>query len=327
MEEKARRMKIRISRTARNIAQSLAALIVVALVIYFFRTQFIKNWDQLQNVRFDLNYAFLTLSLVCIMLSYLVNTYAWQYGVNLFAAGRKFAFTESVGMVNTTQLTKYIPGKVWGYAMQMVLVDRKSLPVSTVLYVNLLLALTNSFIALLVGGVYFMLSSLLVPHYLAISATAALLVIYLFFFLFNARFFALLLKVFERIFKRQIRFCEMGLSDMMRIQLLCAVSAVLFGLSAIFCCGGIGFRITPGVAWSVSSGFLFSDTVGFLAFFMPGGVGVRESLFYFMLRGHGAGSLALILPIAMRLVSMLVDGILGVVGLIYLRKYKKKGAQ
>jgi uncharacterized membrane protein YbhN (UPF0104 family) len=76
----------------------------------------------------------------------------------------------------------------------------------------------------------------------------------------------------------------------------------------------------------VCAGFLFSDTVGFLAFFVPGGIGVREGLFYLVLSEYGAGALALILPIAMRLMSMLVDALLGLLGLVYLRKYMNEGA-
>ncbi|MGD0727021.1 MAG: lysylphosphatidylglycerol synthase domain-containing protein [Spirochaetia bacterium] len=320
-------MKIRISRNARNIAQSLAAILVVALVVYFFRNQFIKNWDQLRNAHFSINYLFLALSLICMLLSYIVVTAMWRRGVNLLATGRRFSFTESVGMVNTTQLTKYIPGKVWGYAMQMILVDRGSVPVSAVLYINLLLALTNSFIALIAGGLYFCLSSLLVPRSISITATAALLLVYVFFLLFNGRFFILLVRVSERILKRRIVSYEIGLPDMMRLQVLSLISSIAFGFSAVLCTQGIGFATSFQVGWSVFAGFLFSDTVGFLAFFVPGGIGVREGLFYLTLRERGAGPLALILPIALRLMSMLVDALLGLLGLIYLRKYMKKGAQ
>jgi hypothetical protein len=318
-------MKIQISRKARTIAQSLAAVLVVALVVYFFRNQFIKNWDQLQKARFSVSYPFLVLSLICMMLSYLVVTGMWRQGVNLLATGRRFSFTESIGMVNTTQLTKYIPGKVWGYAMQMVLVDRSSVPVSAVLYVNLLLALSNSFIALITGGFYFCLSSLLVPRSITITATAALLLLYVFFLLFNGRFFMLLIRASEKILKRRIVSYEIGLPDILRLQVLSLISSAAFGLSAVLCSQGIGFSTSLQLGWSVYAGFLFSDTVGFLAFFVPGGFGIREGLFYLALREHGAGPLALILPIAIRVMSMLVDALLGLLGLIYLRKYVQKG--
>lgn len=320
-------MKIQISRTARTIAQSLAAILVVALVVYFFKNQFIRNWDQLRSARFSINYLFLSLSAICMLLSYLVVTAMWRHGVNLHAKQRGFSFAESIGMVNTTQLTKYIPGKVWGYAMQMVFVDRGSVPVSAVLSVNLVLALSNSFIALIAGGVYFSLSSILVPRSITIAATLLLLLVYVFFVLFNSRFFTLLIRVSGKILKKSIHSYEIGLADMLRLQALSLVATAAFGLSALLCTRGIGFVPTVQVGWSIFAGFVFADTVGFLAFFVPGGIGIREGIFYLTLREYGAGPLALILPIAIRLVSMLVDAILGGLGAVFLRKYMKKGTQ
>jgi uncharacterized membrane protein YbhN (UPF0104 family) len=95
----------------------------------------------------------------------------------------------------------------------------------------------------------------------------------------------------------------------------------------VLCSRGIGFDTSLQVGWSVFAGFVLSDTVGFLAFIVPGGIGVREGLFYLTLREHGAGPIALILPIAMRLMSMLADALLGLLGLIFLRKYVKGGSQ
>jgi uncharacterized membrane protein YbhN (UPF0104 family) len=321
MEKEARRMKMQINRTVRNVVQTLFAVLAVALVAYFFSGQFSKNWDQLRNSRFSIDYPFLALSLVCLVLSYLIVTAMWRDGVNLLAAGRKFFFTESIGMVNTTQLTKYIPGKVWGYAMQIALVSRRSLPVSAVLYVNILIAVTNSFIALLAGGLYFCLSSFLVPKSVSIAAAATLLLVYVSFLLFNGRFFTLLIRVSERILKRKIVSYEIGLPEIMRIQLLSLISAIFSGISAVFCCRGIGFDVSLQTGWSMFAAF------GFLAFVVPGGIGIREGLFYLILREHGIEALALILPLAMRLMSMLVDAMLGLLGLVYLRKYVKEGAQ
>ena len=87
-------------------------LVVIALIALFFRDEFAKNWEKLKTVPLEIKYPYLAASVLLICVSYLANTQAWRFGVNLFAVGRKFSFTEALGMVNTTQLTKYIPGKV-----------------------------------------------------------------------------------------------------------------------------------------------------------------------------------------------------------------------
>ncbi len=320
-------MKIQISRATKATLQVAAAVLVVALVVYFFRNQFARNWRELRGFHFSVSYPLLLLSMICIILSYLIITSMWRHGSNRIAVGRKFTFGESIGMVNTTQLTKYVPGKVWGYAMQMVLVDRNSLPISAVLYVNVLIALTNSFIALIVGGAYFCFSSSLIPRPVAIVATAALVLIYIFFFLFNGRFFSIIVKAIARLSKRAIVPHELAWVDLARLQVMGFVAAFFFAASAVLAGPAVGFQITLPIAWSAFAGFLFADTVGFLAFFVPGGLGVREGLLYLVLAEFGAGSLALILPIVMRLISMLVDAILGLLGMFTLRKYVKGKAR
>src|SRR5208337_1412245 len=171
---------MRMNRRARGVLQASAGLLIVVAVVFFFRAQFVKNWNQIRNVHFQIDYFLLLLALVCILAAYLINTAVWRYGMNLSATRRLFSFRQSVGMVNTTQLTKYVPGKIWGYAMQVALLDRNEFSVSTVLYINLFLALSSIFICLLIGGVYFIFFSLLIPRLVSVIATAAVLLAYAF---------------------------------------------------------------------------------------------------------------------------------------------------
>jgi glycosyltransferase 2 family protein len=302
-------------------------LAVVALIVLFFRGEFSRNWERLKTVALDPDYPLLAVSFLLILASYLVNTQAWRFGVNLLATGRKFTFAEGIGMVNTTQLTKYIPGKVWGYAMQMVLVDKKSISPSVVLYVNLFLALSNVFVSLLVGGAYLATSSSLLPRQLSALASVALVLAYLFFLLFNQRFFALLLRAMEVLLKKRIASCEVAFPDIARLQAFTLANVALFGLSALACYLGLGFSEPSAPAFTMIAGLILADAVGFLMVFVPGGIGVREGLLYVILKERGAEALALILPIALRLVSMLVDAVLGLIGLVFLKNYMKKDAK
>ena len=317
---------MKISRAARQVLQGAAAVLVVGLVAYFFRNQLVQNWSHLRDHELHFVPGFLAGSLASLVLSYLFLTAMWRHGANALCTGRPFTFMESVGMVNTTQLTKYIPGKIWGYAMQMALVDRRSLSLSSVLYVNVLIALTNSFLAVVIGGLYLSFSSHLLPFWLASLLTLAALLAYAFFLLFNGRFFALFVKVLARVLGRRIEFFELSPRALVWVQLLGLASAATCGLSAVLAGRGVGFDTSLALCWPVAAGFLLADTIGFLAFFVPGGIGVREGVFYLVLAELGASSLALVLPIAMRLVSMATDALLGLIGFVTLRKYVKDGA-
>lgn len=311
----------------REILEIALGVAVIALVAIFFAREFSKNWNTLASTSFELKFSLLLIAFLLIVLSYLVNTEAWRVCINLFAVDRKFSYAESVGMVNTTQLTKYIPGKVWGYAMQMLLVDKKSFSASVVLYVNVFLALTSLLISLIIGGAYIVAASLFIPRYLSIALMAVLLVVYFFFLLYNAKFFAIVVRVFEIVFKKSVKFCEIALRDIARLQLYSLTNLVLFGLAAIFCCMGLGLPVTPRLGIALAAAFVFADAIGFIMIFAPGGIGIRESILYLMLSAHGAEVVALVVPIALRITSMLVDVALGATGFAFLRKYVKREKQ
>ena len=312
------------TKTTRTILQAGSAIAVIGIVALFFEREFARNWAQLKAVQLNIHYSFFALSVFCLVFSYLLTTYTWRYGVNQHAKNRRFTFTESMGMVNTIQLTKYIPGKVWGYAMQLLLIDRNEFAMSVVLYVNIFLALTSVFIGLLLGGLYMILGSRLLPWILPLSATVALSLVYLFFMLFNSRFFVLVVRAFMAIFRRRVEFSEMDLRKVLRVQALSLVQNILVGMSALASCWGLGFEVPGSLAFCIVLGFIFADTVGYLVFVVPGGIGIREGLFYLLLKEHGGQSLALILPIALRMLSMAVDAVLGVIGLAYLMKYVRR---
>ena len=68
------------------------------------------------------------------------------------------------------------------------------------------------------------------------------------------------------------------------------------------------------------SSMMLSDVIGFLTVIVPGGLGVREGVMYFILKGDTPKTLSLILPIASRIISMLVDVTLGTIGIVLLKK-------
>jgi len=97
------------------------------------------------------------------------------------------------------------------------------------------------------------------------------------------------------------------------------IAAMFSGLAAYLFCFGIGYRIGFERSLVVVGSSTLGDVVGFLAVIVPGGIGVREGLMYEMLRGQDTGSLALILPVASRLLNMVVEIGLGLVALRLLR--------
>jgi hypothetical protein len=225
-------------------------------------------------------------------------------------------------MVNTSNLTKYIPGKVWSYALQMYWMEKEGFPKSLVLFVNLM-NLYISLIAALILGLVFLV---FLPGKFPLTVTVPLLIgltgFEMVFLVFNSPIVNGLLSMINRIFKRDIKYFETSPKLISYLHVIYFAAAFSFGMGAWLLCFGIGFDVATGRMLSVMSAMMISEVAGFLAFIAPGGLGVREGVMYLLLRGAPSGALIFILPFATRIMSMLVDVILGALGLALLKNYR-----
>jgi uncharacterized membrane protein YbhN (UPF0104 family) len=141
---------------------------------------------------------------------------------------------------------------------------------------------------------------------------------------YNSTIFNGLIFLFNKIYKKDIHYFNISKKLLVQLHLVYFISAFCFGLAAYFMCFGIGLEVANKRIFSVMSAMIISDVVGFLAVFVPGGLGVREGVMYFLLKGDTSSTIFLILPIATRIVAMLVDIVLGAIGFVLLRRLQSR---
>ena len=301
-------------------AKYLLLLALIALFSVFFFHEFQKNWVSIQSFDLRPNLICILLSFVAILVTCLLTTYSWFATVNSLSITNKISFSESVAMVNTSNLTKYIPGKVWSYAIQVYWLGKSGFSKSLIMYIYLI----NTFISLiafmLLGTGYLVFSSARLPFSLTVSALVFLAIIDILFITLNSVVFNGLIQILNNAFKRDIEYFETSTKLILKLHLIYLVAAFSFGLSAYSMCFGIGLDIAKDGVLLVMASMMISDVIGFLAIIVPGGLGVREGVMFFLLKGVSSKALALILPIATRIVNMLVDISLGVIGFMLLKK-------
>jgi hypothetical protein len=220
-------------------------------------------------------------------------------------------------------MTKYLPGKIWSYTLQMILMRRRGVSASYLLYLNLLITLSIIFSASLFGALFLMVYSRRVPGVLSVSVFLAVSVGYLGFVFLNGRVFKGIVQMVNLVFRKDIVFLQLPLPFLLKMQLALILSNALFGLSGYATCYGIGCDISAEMAFPVSAATLFSDILGFAMFLSPGGLGIREGAMFFLLDGITGKRIALLLPLALRIITMSSDLILGLTGLMLLRRYTR----
>jgi uncharacterized membrane protein YbhN (UPF0104 family) len=302
----------------RSLVKQLAALLIVAAVAFFFWNAIRSNWAEVRAHDFKFNYWFVAIAFLGVLASSLLSTLAWQTTINSLSE-KPMTFSHSVATVNTTSLTKYLPGKFWSYALQMYWLVKHGYTKSLVLYVNLL----NLVISLLTGvlvGLGLLLFSNRFPLWVTLSAFALALVADVICLRFHAASFRLAGAWAKRLFKRDIGQFDVSARTMFRLHLIHFCCQLISAAGAYVLCFGIGYRLEFGKVMLVMSALILSDVASFVAFVVPGGLGVREGVMYLLLGGVAAGSLALVLPIASRMVYLVGDALLGAIALYLLRR-------
>jgi len=305
-----------------NALRNFLSLAVIIGVAFFFYKSFQLNREAMQAHPFNPDYFFLALSFGCVLTTYFLSTCGWRLALNALSADGRISFTQSVAVVNTGNLIKYIPGKVWSYALQMYWLSASGFSKPVVLYVNLVNLFVSLVTSTIVGLVCLAFSGGKFPVWISVSLLAAAVLSDILFIAFNAPFTRGLIGFAGRILNRDIACFSMSRKTVVGLHAIHFAAALSFGVSAFFLCPGIGVDFNQASALPVMSSLLLADVMGFMVVIVPGGLGVREALMYLMLGATvSTASLPLVLPVASRIVGMCVDVFLGTTAFVLL-KYK-----
>ncbi len=300
-------------------------ILIIAGSAWFFYHEFSANWNSLLKAEISYNPSFLCIAFLLICGGYLVNTFAWQQLINHYATGRKIRFSESIAIVNTSQLTKYLPGKAWSFALQMWWMGEKGFSRPVVFFVNLIAMFSSLLATSLAGILLFSVTNKILNTQEVIFACLAGIAVYLIFILFYNPIINFSIHLIKRIFKKDISTFKVAFKRIIITQLLYISGTMIFAAGMYFVCFGLGMENNVLGILTVLGAILISDVIGFVVLISPGGLGIRESVMYLILGKVSVISMALIIPIATRVVTMLADLLLGLTGTILLRKFKKSG--
>jgi hypothetical protein len=297
----------------------LLSLLVVGATGYFFFRAFRRNWASVREHEFQIAPLYLVFAVLATLATSLLATYGWQLAINSLSKRGKVTFRQSVAAVNASGLTKYIPGKVWSYALQIYWLNGIGVSKGLIVYVNLLNLVVSMAASVLFGLSCLSFSSTALPRELVLAVLAGLVLLDACCVLFNRAISSAAISLTNRVLHKNFGYFEVETRLLVELHLVHVLAALTSGIGAYLFSSAIGYHLALSHALLLISASLIADVVGFLAIVVPGGLGVREGLMYAMLGGAKTGSLALVLPVASRLMNMAVDLVLGAVALRLLR--------
>ena len=303
-----------LSQRAKKLLRTGVAWLLVLAVLGFFAKTLIDNWQNLDGVEMQID-VWGVLSLVSFVLAVVVSGALWGKLLNSLSSGAVVSIKDAIRIHCASWLLKYIPGQAGSYLNKLAWGQKngftKKVITTSFIYENVLMVLAAGILSLPIAT---MMSDRL-PSNLA-SFLPYLLVVLVASMLLPSVFRALL-NTMMRLARRD-RFASgdflSGVS-IFNFQIQYLLPRLLNGIGFVLLAVSILPMIEPSMYVGLGASYIVAGVIGMLAIFVPGGLGVRESVIVVLASAYLPIEQAIVLSLVARLYSTLAD--IGV-ALIYL---------
>lgn len=303
-----------------KVLRQACALAIIITVAVFFYLEFKKNADVISAFHFHINIYCLIAAAILGSMALIIGPFIWRGFVNDYLH-KKLNFREAVAFYNTAALFKYIPGKIWNYAAQIALMSSKGISNTALIYINLVYFICFAFVSFIYASGYFLFYTRTLTGGIYVLFFMMLIVLDFIFIIRNAPIMNYFIIPLNRFLKMEIQPVKIKKLIFAYTQLLQFVGYLLIGTAMYFLARGIGLEVPFNKMFAILATITLAGVLGSLAFFSPGGLGVREGVMFIMLKQFTGIETALILPVAARLFYIIIELIMGIIGIIIGWKY------
>lgn len=300
-------MRIEVVRqsTSYKYVKTILACIWLAAVFGFLFLYLAKNWINVSNYAWDLNYFWLFFAFLMAMLRRLSAAARWALILNYADSNtllpRNTAFLQPFFYSN---LANYIPGSIWGYASRVELARRQGVPVRQSSF-SILYEMMLSVILGLAIGSYALLSLTSLEH--SFTVILAIGIILLTVLLVGSKPWNYLFRLRSGLLTKHIPTIPENTKKNFLIWMVSINNLILGGLSFFCIVKSVHMELPWLEFFYLTSVSALAWSAGFLAVWTPSGIGVREGVAIGLLLNSIPQVVLLAVVIVDRLMLLLVD--------------------
>ena len=252
--------------------------VVVVIIFFFLLKSLISNWQEIHWAELNFNFLYLVLFFLFFCLSFIFGVWGWN--LILAGMGYKISFKKSLKIIAASQLTKYVPGRIWIALGRAYLAEKEQIPksksVSSVILETQLLFLAALFSYFVTYAFGFSQNILGLKIHPLILAGLAILLLY-------PAWSEKMVAVIAKILKREYYPAHIGYKNFLVIFLVYLLNWVIQGLAFFFLLNSIYALNFSYLPYIVSS-YILAWMIGFIVIFTPGGLGIREGALTYLLK-------------------------------------------
>ncbi|MGB3340963.1 MAG: lysylphosphatidylglycerol synthase domain-containing protein [bacterium] len=299
--------------------RKILPVLIIILIFIFLAKNLLVNWGNIPFQNLHFNVFFIGVSFLALIIHFLSYSRSWQEVMRIL--GSNISFVQSTWMIATTQIAKYLPGRVW-YMVGRVYVGKneklkgESLAISMVLETCLLLV-TSSII--------FLICTVLTGNYKINNIIIAAVLVIIAVIIMHPTILTWMSNLALRILKRprikiSVRYIQILKMSIYFFGLWIAqIAGFYFLINAIY-------QVPISDIFVLASAHTLSWIIGFIVLFAPSGLGVREGVLTLMLSTIMPTPLAIAISFVSRVWITVFEVVVFFIGLLIRRKEKEDNA-
>jgi hypothetical protein len=280
-----------------NILKRFILLLAVPLLIYYLY----KNYNELKQFTINVDYIYLPISFLLLLAASIILPVVWYLITKNLDCSLNFKETIRIRLIS--EIGKYIPGRVFGYGYLIIHytnAGKDQLKVLNSSVYELYLATFSSFLFFTI--IHLFTSFEIVDRYKLIFIIVSILGI----LSLHPILFQKISDIFCKIIKKERLVFNISYARILVILLSYTTYWLIFSLAFFFFVRAFTDIHFTSITY-ISGSFAISTFAGFLAFFMPAGLGAREGVLIYLLSILTGNSLAIIISISSRIWIILGD--------------------
>lgn len=283
----------------KSVLTQIAFVLGISIALGFIGNAINKNWQKILkiNLEFDPLYAIGTLMFFSI--AYYMAFFAWN--TILQTIGIKTSVRTAQYNWFVSNLWKYVPGKVWTISSRAILHKKQNHPVEMIVSATFLEALFSYSISVLVVIGLMVYFNDMGNYFLPLIG-----ILIIFCFALSPQIFTKCINFTLKIIKREPINIELAPNTRIKISLLYVIFIGIQGIGFWIYIKSLFPELNPNY-FSTLFALTFSNLIGMLAFFVPKGVGVRESFIVLLLSPIISEPKAIIVSLSLRLWLIIIE--------------------
>ncbi len=281
------------SNKKKSILSQVALVLGLVLAFGFIGNAIHKNWQNLLKVELEFDLPYMVGTILFFTAAYYTAFFAWN------------AILQSIGLKTTVRSTqynwfvsnlwKYVPGKVWTISSRAYLHKKQNHSVDMIVSATFLEALFSYSISVLVVIGLMVYLNDMGAYFLPLISVLAIFCLAL-----SPKVFTKAINFALKIIKRDPIKIDLSPGARIKISLIYLIFIGIQGIGFWVYIKALFPELSPNY-FSTLFALTFSNLIGMLAFFVPKGVGVRESFIVLLLSPVISEPKAIIVSLSLRL--------------------------